>query len=205
MHFYFLLLLAAVGAAAHPLGDNPVDTLDARTDIPRDYSVGDIQWRGFEDFPEDQVFTGTIENVIDQMRRIKGADYTPSFVAKAENQTLEDKHQYHTAGQRVVCGDNFADPSRIGQGIDFLRHLPDSATCTNAARSCGRISCSWKSGIFWCNQKSVFSDEYKCNMFGSYATRVVDECAIYDSNPRVSGANIDDELNLSVVVGKAKC
>ncbi|KAI1119095.1 hypothetical protein F5Y14DRAFT_446306 [Nemania sp. NC0429] len=205
MHFYIPLFLAAVGAVALPQGGPSVDSLDLRTEVPGNYSVGDIEWRGFEDFAEDQVFTGTIENVIQQMKQLKGAHYTPSFVTKAENQMLEDKHQYHTAGQKVQCGGDPADPSRIGQGIDYLSHLPDSSLCTNPASTCGRISCSWKSGIWWCNEKTMHSDVYKCSMFASYAARVVDECTIYDTNPRVSGKNSDDELNLSVVVARASC
>ncbi|KAI1160439.1 hypothetical protein F5B18DRAFT_509785 [Nemania serpens] len=205
MYVYIPLFVALVSVAAVPQGDNSVDTLDVRSEVPSGYSVGNIEWRGFEDFSEDHVFTGTIENVIDQMRQIKGAHYTPSFVSEAENRTLEDKHQYHTAGQKIECGGDFADADRIAQGIDYLTHLPDSSKCSNSAKTCGRISCSWNSGIWWCNEKETLSDAYKCNMFGSYARRVLDECAIYDMNPRVSGKNTDDELNLNVVLAKASC
>ncbi|KAI1196249.1 hypothetical protein F5X97DRAFT_325683 [Nemania serpens] len=225
MHVPLLPFLAAVRVAALPQGDSSVDTLDVRTEIPGDYQVGDIEWRGFEDFGDDQVFTGTIEaspapipctflkydsnsvlqNVIQQMRQIKGIHYTPRFVTEAENRTLEDKHQHDTASDRVECGGDFADPDRINQGIDYLKHLPDSSRCTNPAKTCGRISCSWNSGIWWCNQKDMHADVYKCKTFGAYAARVVDECTIWDTNPRVSGKNTDDELKLSVVVAKAKC
>ncbi|KAI0446482.1 hypothetical protein F4803DRAFT_567856 [Xylaria telfairii] len=85
---HLLLSLPLAWAALVPQGDNLANDLGSQIGVPRNYSVGDVEWRGFEDFDEDQVFTGTIEDVISQMRYIKGAHYTPAFVSRAENHTL---------------------------------------------------------------------------------------------------------------------
>lgn len=37
------------------------DDLKFEIGVPSGYSAGDIEWSGFEDFDDDQVFTGTIE------------------------------------------------------------------------------------------------------------------------------------------------
>ncbi|KAH8166499.1 hypothetical protein CIB48_g1785 [Xylaria polymorpha] len=158
-------------AALVPQGDNLAKDLGFQTGIPSNYSVGDIEWRGFEDFDEDQVFTGTIEvtlilipasllnwrsnnavqDVINQMRQIKGAHYTPGFVSRAENHTLEAEHDdYHTR-RRIYCGGMPADVTAVDEGISYLNHLPDSTRCSNSPSSCGRISCSYSSAIYWCN------------------------------------------------------
>ncbi|KAI0099224.1 hypothetical protein GGR51DRAFT_565041 [Nemania sp. FL0031] len=205
MLFYTLLLVAVARAAVVPQDGSPADELNLQVGLPDNYSVSDIQWRGFEDFGEDQVFTGTIENVIYQMRQIKGADYTPSFVSKAESQITKSQPDHHVAKHNIECGGSDADPRRIDQGVDYLNHLPDSSICGNAPKTCGRISCSWNSAIWLCNDSTSGNNPHKCNMFGQYAAEIVKECAIYDSNPRVSGRNYDDQLILSVVVKKASC
>ncbi|KAI1129171.1 hypothetical protein F5Y10DRAFT_158683 [Nemania abortiva] len=203
--FHILPFVAVALAAAVLQDDGPTSTLDSQTGLPSNYSVSDIEWRGFEDFNEDQVFTGTIENVINQMRQIKGAHYTPSFVSKAESQVFKTKPDYHAANHDILCGGSEADPRRIDQGVDYLNHLPDSALCSNPPKTCGRISCSWNSAILWCNDKTDPGDAHKCNMFGQYAAEIVDKCAIYDTNPRVCGRNSDDQLVLSVLVKKESC
>ncbi|KAJ8121737.1 hypothetical protein ONZ43_g1885 [Nemania bipapillata] len=206
--YHLLLFVIAAWAAAISQGNGIVtDEPDLQIGFPADYSVGDIEWRGFEDFDDGQVFTGTIQNVIEQMRRIKGAHYTPGFMSMsdAENHALGTNPDHHLSNTTVQCGGPEADPRRIDQGIDYLNHLPNSSKCSNAAKTCGRISCSWNSAIWFCNDKTVPSNVYQCNMFGKYAKAIVDECAIYDRNPRVSGRDFDDGLDLSVVVKKTSC
>ncbi|KAI1279393.1 hypothetical protein F5Y07DRAFT_397021 [Xylaria sp. FL0933] len=164
-------------------------------------------WSSFDNFNEDQVFTGSIEDVVDQMRQIKGPNYTPDFAIMTETQALAGTSTYHEAEKTmtVQCGAKQANPRRIMDGIYYLQHLGDHVMCTNAPQSCGRISCSWSSGIFWCNDKTVPSDAYKCKMFGNYARIIVNECAIYDRNPRVCGLLHDSEFDLTTVVKWARC
>ncbi|KAI1153711.1 hypothetical protein F4825DRAFT_460965 [Nemania diffusa] len=206
MRFYILPFVAAAWATVVPQGGSAVaDDLKFEIGVPSGYSAGDIEWSGFEDFDDDQVFTGTIESVISQMRQIKGAHYTPSFVSKAENQALAANHDDHVSTFLVECGGPDANPRRIAQGIDYLNHLPDSARCSNKALHCGRISCSWNSAIWLCNERSDPGTDHQCNMFGGYANSILKYCTINDKNPRVSGKNDDNELMVSVVVKWDDC
>ncbi|KAI0410012.1 hypothetical protein F4802DRAFT_592893 [Xylaria palmicola] len=142
-----LLSLVSAWAAVVPEGGARTDWLDFQTDILDSYPVADIQWRGFEDFDQDQVFTGPIENVIFQMRQIKGANYTPGFVVEAKNQSTEAEPAFSVAKPILECGDAIASLTAIREGIAYIRQLRDDVICSNAPGACGRISCSSKSGI----------------------------------------------------------
>ncbi|KAI3327499.1 hypothetical protein F4824DRAFT_506920 [Ustulina deusta] len=202
---HFLLLLTTAWAATIPQRNTSTNEPDFQTGLFDNYSLSEIKWSGFEDFDKDQVFTGTIQDVVDQMRQIKGSYYTPSFVSQASNQSLEAEPPYNIAKQNIKCGGALANPFRINEGVSYLHKLPDTAMCTNSPRSCGRISCSWRSGIYWCNDKDVFSDAYKCSMFGDYASLIVKECATWGKSPHVAGMDRDSLNRLGVVVKKAPC
>ncbi|KAI2641049.1 hypothetical protein GGS21DRAFT_354749 [Xylaria nigripes] len=190
------------------------DGVGFRNKVPEGYSVTDIEWRGIPDFDKDHVFTGTIEDVVDQMRAIKGSSYTPAFMMEhstdAAGTAPTDKHGFNVndgGDHYITCGGPEADPRRIQQGVDYLSHLPDSSICSMGPgpKNCGRISCSWNSGIWWCNEKNVTSDTYQCSLFATYASELLDNCAIYDRNPRVAGANFDNGYNFTVLVKEAWC
>ncbi|KAI3324814.1 hypothetical protein HD806DRAFT_543408 [Xylariaceae sp. AK1471] len=207
----FLHLLpfpAAAWAAVVSQAGTPTGELQSQNWAPANYSIVDTEWRGFADFDKDHVFTGTIEDVIHQMRQIKGAHFTPDFMLGPSSHVENRSTNLGGANlESIQCGGNGANPGRIKQGINYLHNLHDDVLCSNGAgpRNCGRISCSWNSGISWCNEKTVPSDTFKCNMFAGYAQEILDNCAIYDENPRVSGANWDEDLAITVLVAKASC
>jgi hypothetical protein len=96
-------------------------------------------------------------------------------------------------------------------GINYLKGLPDEVTCQNGPGpdNCGRISCSWNSGISWCNQREETSDVFKCNQFAAPAQDILNRCLIMndllESLPTVAGYESNDELGYKVVVAKSKC
>jgi len=47
-----------------------------------------------------------------------------------------------------------ADKETIQDGIDYLRGVPGTATNGPGPGNCGRVSCSWDSAIWWCNDVS---------------------------------------------------
>ncbi|KAI0903534.1 hypothetical protein F4823DRAFT_629321 [Ustulina deusta] len=191
---HFLLLLMTAWAATIPQRNTSTNEPDFQTGLFDNYSLSEIKWSGFEDFDKDQVFTGTIQDVVDQMRQIKGSHPNSAQLTRTTPQK-----------QNIKCGGALANPFRINEGVSYLHKLPDTAMCTNSPRSCGRISCSWRSGIYWCNDKDVFSDAYKCSMFGDYASLIVKECATWGKSPHVAGVDHDSLNRLGVVVKKAPC
>ncbi|RYC57770.1 hypothetical protein CHU98_g8440 [Xylaria longipes] len=213
---YLFLPFAIARAAAVPQGGSPTDELSFQSGIPSNHSIGDIEWRGFEDFDEGQAFTGTIEvtlallllsilkwqsnnatqNVIHQMRQIKGTHYMPSFVSRAENHTLEAEPNYHIASRKVTCGGPPADLMGTFEGIRYLSHISNSIMCNTPPASCGRISCSYNSAIYWCNENSYLTGA-RCNMFAQYAIQVFIACT---NKNKVSGKILDTNTKLSVKV-----
>jgi hypothetical protein len=147
------------------------------------------------------------------MRQIKGAQFTPDFMLEsssdiANGSTNPHNAAYDPAQTYIQCGG--ASTARVGpimDGISYLQKLHDDVLCSNGAgpRNCGRISCSWNSAISWCNEKTVPSDAFQCNIFAWYAQEILDDCAIYDQNPRVNGADWDSSFNFTVVVDGAWC
>ncbi|KAI1825645.1 hypothetical protein F4861DRAFT_187335 [Xylaria intraflava] len=207
----YLPFIVAALAAAVPSADALPNGLSFRSEAPGNYSIAEIEWRGMPDFDKDRVFTGTIENVIDQMRTIKGPDYKPEFMidSDATNHGPAGKRNSHaeSGDHYVTCGGPDASAGRIQQGINYLSNLPDSVMCSMppGPKNCGRISCSWKSGIWWCNEKPTTSDLYQCNIFALYAAEILESCAIDDDNPRVAGYNWDSGFNFTVQVKEAWC
>ncbi|KAI1431353.1 hypothetical protein GGR50DRAFT_679804 [Xylaria sp. CBS 124048] len=208
--FIFFSFSLAFAAAVQQKLDALTNGLSFRSEVPENYSIVDIEWRGMPDFDVDHVFTGTLEDVISQMQAIKGADYMPEFMldSDAADQNSTDELGFRAdPNHHVSCGGPFARPGRIRLGIRYLKRLPDTVLCTNkrGPHSCGRISCSWDSGIWWCNEKKVASDTYKCNMFAQYAKEIVELCGTLGFSSTVSGRNWDDVFDLLVRVKATSC
>ncbi|KAI0422737.1 hypothetical protein F5X98DRAFT_385706 [Xylaria grammica] len=203
---HLFLLLVPAWATALPQTGSATDDLGSETGVLSNYSLGDLEWRGFADFNPEQVFTGTIQNVIRQMREIKGATYTPEFVSKAENQTRASNADLNMASiecmQDMKCDKVPAarhGPARAG--VTYLWHLPDTVMCQLGPSTCGRISCSWNAGILWCNDKAAPSNSFKCKMFAGYAAAILGQCSSHDLvNTVVGGKNSDYDLGVSVIV-----
>ncbi|KAI0395560.1 hypothetical protein F5Y17DRAFT_456802 [Xylariaceae sp. FL0594] len=191
------------------------------TDPP---AANEVLWRGFDDFP-DHVFKGTIQDVIWQMREIKGYKYTPGFMAedskpsdvmKKINAAVRRNLRKSTdsddeANVTISCGGEPATAYRVLDGIDYLKALPDTVTCQNGPgpENCGRISCSWTSGIFWCNERATVSDVFPCKQFAGPARDIFDRCLDMHTSqktlPTVAGYEIDEANEYKVVVARADC
>lgn len=95
-----------------------------------------------------------------------------------------------------------ADVTAVDEGISYLNHLPDSTRCSNSPSSCGRISCSYSSAIYWCNDNKYVRKVYRCNLFAGYASVVSRECY---QKWLVGGKISDDNLELTVHVLGQRC
>ncbi|KAF2972521.1 hypothetical protein GQX73_g1167 [Xylaria multiplex] len=204
MFLYLFLLFVPAWTAVLPQKVVSTESVVLRTETPDDYRLSDIEWRGFPDF-DGVVFKGTIQNVIHQMKKIKGVDYTPDFVSKAENQTLGVQPAAIDCDQEIKCGGPKAKPKPVSEGVDYLLQLSDTIMCSNGPTACGRISCSWDAAIIWCNDKAAPSNSFKCKMFAGYADAILGHCSVQKPDPLVSGKNTDYDLLLSVIVEKQAC
>lgn len=103
-------------------------------------------------------FTGTLEQVVGHIKKNFPAYEWPSPTPTSHNSSTtvtakeRDRAPDPTETAVVRCyGFGGADPSEIWQGIQYLRQVPGMPDNGPGPGSCQRVSCSWESGIWFCN------------------------------------------------------
>ncbi|KAH8898684.1 hypothetical protein GQ53DRAFT_777319 [Thozetella sp. PMI_491] len=136
------------------------------------YGVEDLQWevQAFPDGPKMNV-TGTVEQVRAQLTKLN-PNYGLEF-------GIEKRFG-------PVCGGGSygwkaADAKRILEGISYLRGVGGQPTNGPGPGNCGRVSCSYNSAIWWCNDNTdTFS-------LPSYST--IADCAQWVVGQNFNGYN----------------
>ncbi|KAK3321678.1 hypothetical protein B0H66DRAFT_178914 [Apodospora peruviana] len=152
------------------------------------YAVEEITWevQAFADGTMVNV-TGTIEQVYDKLVKIN-----PDFLNTVANIT-DTVTELRVAGTEhldpgVSCGPNGhrewdrCYPKPIADGIKYLRGVPGSPANGPGPGACGRVSCSWKSAIWWCNDND---HTYTLNSFGDIANcaaGILEHCSYVEKN-----------------------
>ncbi len=140
------LLLSATAHCA--LGGDPAPTPG--------YEIGPAQW-DFEVAPgRIERLNGTIEEVILKARAINPDYKLPEPPAGPEPDPRRHARDVQKRGQVKNClwSWDLADTERIKQGANYLRGLSGTAVMGPGPGRCFRVSCSYKSGITWCNDVS---------------------------------------------------
>ncbi|KAK4446609.1 hypothetical protein QBC34DRAFT_382959 [Podospora aff. communis PSN243] len=158
MTFMRLLAFAAlvVAALAAPLADNG--------ELIPGYKIVDLEW-SVQAFPNGEYInvTGTVEEMIAHLNTIN-PDYEKNVLAAA-NMTqlamgagehkktgeLEDGESWHTCFQQWPE----AWAKRIYEGIVYLDGIEGVPTMDAGPGNCQRVSCSYDSAIYWCNDNLV--------------------------------------------------
>ncbi|KAK0666396.1 hypothetical protein QBC41DRAFT_150349 [Cercophora samala] len=147
----FLALLGAVHGAPAPL-DKAVGF--------EGFEIVPVQWNlpiNLEDPTGKQVtVTGTIQEAIAKM----DASF-PGWHKSFEDHVRNVNNSAPNLASALVepetwdCNVPGEDQSnyRINQGVEYLRSL--SGKAVNNPGKCGRVSCSYHTGIYWCNEDTV--------------------------------------------------
>lgn len=123
------------------------------------YTIEEFSWE-VETTPGGStvVLNGTVEKVLSQLREIN-PNYDNEFptVVSAEQAAEEEDTSSHLVKRGdVVCGKfPSAYQSDIDKGIKYLRTVPGKPQRGPGPGSCGQVSCSWSSAIWWCNDVST--------------------------------------------------
>ncbi|KAE8369302.1 hypothetical protein BDV27DRAFT_165833 [Aspergillus caelatus] len=151
--FNFLWLLAAGLITQVQADESPIEG----------YSIEEFSWE-VETTPGGPtvVLNGTVEKVLSQLREINPnyeaefATVVPEIDQPAEHAAEEEDTSSHLAKRGdVVCGKfPSAYQSDIDQGIKYLRSVPGKPQRGPGPGSCGQVSCSWSSAIWWCNDNT---------------------------------------------------
>ncbi|KAI1351451.1 hypothetical protein F5Y01DRAFT_304742 [Xylaria sp. FL0043] len=167
--------------------------------------IPDITWTGHIEEGGDLVsFTGrSLQHIEAQIQEISPAfswSGTPEQVAsngsvKSEGDTICD----------VKWDLPFASVFHIRQGISYLRKIHGNCTNGPGPGNCSRVSCSWSSGIWFCND-NPYPTSVPCSTFGDRAWDIVENCYATGELPEdaVHGQVFDTD-GWNVIVGGVKC
>ncbi|KAI4861336.1 hypothetical protein F4820DRAFT_452028 [Hypoxylon rubiginosum] len=192
-------LLSSLSMAAAAIVSPPTNAFNQ---LPNGYTLGNITWKGnvTNDGPEVS-FTGPsfrdIEAQIFQMN--------PSFTWPEQNTTGLSDFPEKSLGHLTCDLANFywAKKFRIDDGINYLKGKTGRCYIEAGPKVCSRISCSFHSAIFWCNDNDtpLWID---CGLWSQYAQNIVDACTIDDPSQEVKGQQFDTD-NWNIIVGYSEC
>ncbi|KAK4197239.1 hypothetical protein QBC40DRAFT_309232 [Triangularia verruculosa] len=173
------------------------------SDVPN--KLSDITWslpiNPADDSSATVSFTGTIEQAVAKME----ADYpgwNATFLAQdpISNTIGDTKSGNPVRHDCNVPGEEAAIAFNIEAGISYLRRVSGTAKNGPGPLNCGRVSCSYNSGIVWCNNDNV-EKEVQWSQIADGAQYVLDNCG---TSQLVKG-QVDYDDNWSVSVHKDWC
>ncbi|KAH7417446.1 hypothetical protein BKA64DRAFT_769400 [Cadophora sp. MPI-SDFR-AT-0126] len=200
-----VLLLAVEVAIATPTPEGTFVTKRA-SEIPEHYNIVPLVVTGSIDGVAIN-HTGTIQDVFAQLdaedNDFKLADLDAHDVSEVHPRDIS----YTTDINCIpVNGQNWnrANQGAIREGINYLRQ--GNTACWVNAHSCARVSCSWNSGIYFCNNNDYTLGRL-CLQIGDYVQALIDKCA-YQKNwlaDKEVGGQVWDNANWNVPVHKDSC
>ncbi|KAF0319612.1 hypothetical protein GQ607_013092 [Colletotrichum asianum] len=196
-----LLPLAALAAKAATVGST------ASQAPITGYSVYVPEWE-VQAFPggETQIIGGTVEQVLDELRKIN-PNYDEDFgIGNITESGLTDivgpKADFE--GAATVCdGWELANTARIREGISHLDGVDGKPHRGAGPASCGRVSCSYNSAIWWCNDDTKAKELNSFREISDGALYVIKKCRVGEST-RVAGQAFHKD-NWNVIVRWARC
>ncbi|KAL2075558.1 hypothetical protein VTL71DRAFT_501 [Oculimacula yallundae] len=205
--------------------------------IPEGYTLGQMGFHG-EIAGHEITYNGTIEEVVAYAetlypgitKSLAARDDVPlSNIPEIASTSIagrsasnyrggpDDKKGNRYCGQNnkdcPSCGNKkwgYAGKTHVEEGIKYLNKV--TAACSAGGRKCVRISCSWHSAIFLCNDMEEVV-EMPCNWTSTFAQDIIDDVAC--SYPKgdgsgwyltqYSGQQFAQRAAYNVYLGQANC
>ncbi|KAI1763251.1 hypothetical protein GGR53DRAFT_531702 [Hypoxylon sp. FL1150] len=171
------------------------------SELPSGYTLGNVTWMGnvTADGPEVSLTGASFHDIEAQIRQANPgfewpADETPEW------STINKDIDHLSCNLPQFW---WAVKFRIQEGIDYLNGKTGRCYIPAGPQYCTRISCSYHSAIFWCNDNdhAVWID---CNLWSSYAQAIIDKCTVDDPSQDVKGQQFSTE-NWNIIVGYSEC
>ncbi|KAI1759099.1 hypothetical protein GGR53DRAFT_471679 [Hypoxylon sp. FL1150] len=190
--FSIVSSLSWMAAAAAASGPNTYN------EIPDGYRLGNVTWVGNITANGPEVsFTGASFPEIEAQIRQDNSNFT--WPEETTDMSLPDKIVDHLSCYLPQF--YFARKYYVDQGIEYLKGI--TGRCHIDAKVCSRISCSYDSGIFFCNDNDK-PLQVNCGRWPQYAQDIVNKCTTDDPSEHVKGQQFSDD-NWNVIVGYSKC
>ncbi|GAM35627.1 hypothetical protein TCE0_017r04105 [Talaromyces pinophilus] len=123
------------------------------------YNIVDIEWEVQVTAGGPTVnVTGTVEEVYAHLKTIN-PDFETEFPPIDHKNSIEARAADYSVSS-YFCQGRWAGCSwsRIQQGISYLDGVPGRPSNGPGPGNCGRVSCSYNSAIYWCNDKLTRRD-----------------------------------------------
>ncbi|KAL3456839.1 hypothetical protein BJX64DRAFT_293689 [Aspergillus heterothallicus] len=158
--------------------------------------------QAFFDGPE-LVLNGTVEEVYAQLTHINpNYDSDWADVSNPEDTNVDDSR---AMAYTLHCTPNLAVPGNyIKEGIKYLRKVRGKPKLGAGPNKCKRVSCSYNSAIFWCNDDNKPRSLPSFNNIADGAQVILSKCGHDSSKERFAGALHHPDL-WRAVVQKDKC
>lgn len=108
-------------------------------------------------------FTGTVESV-DRQAAALNPTYKEEYLARNPDVSAEktlDARWIQGSWKMIYCkpghGWEMGDRDAAKDGIKYLQGVPGEPASSPGPGMCGRVSCSYDTAIWWCNDVSAFS------------------------------------------------
>ncbi|EZF32346.1 hypothetical protein H109_07966 [Trichophyton interdigitale MR816] len=156
--------------------------------------IGPVEVNG-----KDVTLEGTVQEIYSQVKDLTGSTLKPVDIPKDD-----PKHKLQIRSKvSLNCHPQGGGATlrTIRDGIKYLNGL--KGKCKAPPRTCTRVSCSWKAGIYLCND-NLHSVSVPCKQIAEYAQDIVNVCV---TNPEVSslrGQEFDSD-NWNVVIKAGHC
>ncbi|AEO69047.1 fd896ae8-f71e-4e42-ba99-548a03bad6f5 [Thermothielavioides terrestris] len=190
MRAYFAALLASLIATAARAAESPIPG----------YRIVPIQWE-IEVAPGQIArLNGTVQEVYAQALQIN-----PNFKLKTPSTPARPRRALaHQRSKVEDCNYPYplAEASKIHDGVEYLRGVPGKPVEGPGPTACGRVSCSWKSAIWWCNDNKNLYTLDSFNKIADSAQFILLTCPWTGyMNWYVSGQNFETEHWSTIVKG----
>lgn len=150
------------------------------------YGVVDLEWE-VEVSPGGKtvILNGTVEKVRDELVKLN-PNWDEDYAARTEplakrNDGFELAARADFTNARFFCRGRWPEcpAPRISGGIAYLRRIQGRPTNGPGPGNCGRVSCSYQSAIWWCNDVSypctvrLLSSRYTLTSLRSFRMRTL--------------------------------
>ncbi|KAK1660161.1 hypothetical protein BDP55DRAFT_732700 [Colletotrichum godetiae] len=203
MHFSNILAhtaLFAVSASALP-SHNEVSELQAPIDA---FDIVIPQWE-VQAAPggEKLILAGTVEQVLSELQAIN-PNYAQDFGLDFELPSPAVHKRSDFDGAAFACNVTkaMADQRVIVKGAKYLRGVKGKPHHPPGPNTCARVSCSWKSAIWWCNHAQTPRDLDSFGLIADGADHIIQGC---QTNGEWTNGQTWHKDDWSVIVGRANC
>ncbi|KAH6693947.1 hypothetical protein F5X68DRAFT_258737 [Plectosphaerella plurivora] len=168
---------------------------------------------------ETVVLNGTIEEVHTQLLKLNptwDADFPDNDLDKRQTDfsdwsdgsaALQKRTDFSNSQYNCFGRWGFVDREHIQRGINYLSRVTGRPRNGAGPGNCGRVSCSYNSAIYWCNDSDTTKTLWRFSSIADGAQYIMQMCQDRQSRPvkSLTGGQAFHKTNWNVIVRTDKC